>query len=191
MAMSFSQTLESRHYDVSRLFMIGMLVAVPFSVLWGYWFCTASIPVYETTRQFRVSDNELIRKKFSRTGGGGMRTQSLKSRKIFAIFSAKAKKNITRYQQGYFFPETGKNKKAGAIPLTVFEIIPRHSGENDRVVLLAEYPADQTDPFADRTEGEVCIAVGQTTPMKILAQASGLLKEKTLPLAFLSQRTAQ
>ncbi|MCI5139621.1 MAG: hypothetical protein D3922_14695, partial [Candidatus Electrothrix sp. AR1] len=115
MAIFFSQTLESRHYDVSRLFMIGMLVAVPFSVLWGYWFCTASIPVYETTRQFSVSDNELIRKTFSRTGGGGMRTQSLKSRKIFAVFSEKAKKNITRYQQGYFFPETGKNKKAGAV----------------------------------------------------------------------------
>ena len=113
MAISFSQTLESRHYDISRLFMIGMLVAVPFSVLWGYWFCTASVPVYETTRQFSVSDNELIRKAFPRTGGGGMRTQSLKSRKIFAVFSAKAGKNITRYQQGYFFPEAKKIKRPG------------------------------------------------------------------------------
>ncbi len=107
------------------------------------------------------------------------------------FFPQRQEKNITRYQQGYFFPEAEKNKKAGAVLLTVFEIIPRRSGKNDRVVLLAEYPADQTDPFAHQTEGEICIAVGQTTPMKILAQSSGLLKEKSLPIAFLSQRTAQ
>ncbi|MCI5207343.1 MAG: hypothetical protein D3910_00775, partial [Candidatus Electrothrix sp. ATG2] len=157
----------------------------------GYWFCTASVPVYETTRQFRISDNEVIRKIFPRTGGGGMRTQSLKNRKIFAVFPAKAIKNITRYQQGYFFPEPGEDTKSGAVLLTVLDIIPGHFGKKDQVVLLAEYPVDQTFPFADRTEGRVCIAVGQTTPMKILAQSSGLLQEKSLPITFLPRRTAQ
>ncbi|MCI5140751.1 MAG: hypothetical protein D3909_03285 [Candidatus Electrothrix sp. ATG1] len=191
MAIPFSQTLESRRYDISKLFMIGMLVAVPFSVLWGYWFCTASVPVYETTRRFRISDKEVIRNFFPRTGGGGMRTQSLKNRKIFAVFPAKAIKNITRYQQGYFFPEPGEDTKSGAVLLTVLDIIPGHFGKKDQVVLLAEYPVDQTFPFADRTEGKICIAVGQTTPMKILAQSSGLLQEKSLPVTYLSQRTAQ
>ncbi|MGB5687078.1 MAG: hypothetical protein WBM35_14820, partial [Candidatus Electrothrix sp.] len=164
--------------------------------LWGYWFCTASIPVYETSRQVRVSDKELTRKAFSSTGGGARRAQSLKNKKIFADFSAKAIKNIERHQQGYFFPEDGSNKQSGAVSVTVSEVVPvpsDKSGQNEQggqVVLLAEYPADRADPFAGRTAGKICIAVGQTTPMKILARTSGLLKPERLPVAYHSQRTA-
>ena len=202
MAISFSQTLESRRYDISRLFMVGMLVAVPFAVVWGYWFCTASIPVYETSRQVRISDKELTRKAFSSRGGGGRRAQSLKNKKIFADFPAKAMKNIERHQQGYFFPEDGSNKQAGAVSVTVSEVVPVSSdksgqdgqqgqnGQRGQVVLLAEYPADRADPFAGRTAGKICIAVGQTTPMKILARTSGLLQPERLPIAYHSQRTA-
>jgi hypothetical protein len=191
MAMYFSQALESRRHDISRLLMVGMLIAVPFAVLWGYWFCTASIPVYETSRQFRISEKELTRKFFPRTGNGGMRTQSLRTRKILAVFSTEAVKKIARHQKGYFFPNTGHTKQTGAVPLTVTQVVPVSYEGNNRVTLRAEYPVDRADPFADTTEGEVCIAVGETTPLKFLAQLSGLIEENTLSVAFLSQRTAQ
>ena len=190
MAIPFSQTLESRRYDIIRLFMIGMLVAVPFSVLWGYWFCTASIPVYETTDQFRISDNEVTRKTFPDTGWGGVRTQFVKQRKIIAVFPAKSAAHIVRHQQGYFFPETTGNKQGKAVPLTVFSVMPMPSGDK-KVILLAEYSADQADPFANQQAGKVSITVDQTTPMKMLAQSSGLLKEKGFPLTFVSSGTPQ
>ena len=191
MAMYFSQALESRRYDISRLLMIGMLIAVPLAILWGYWFCTASIPVYERTRQLRISDNEFIRKVFPRTDGGGIRTRSLRTREILAIFPTKAMKKIARHQRGYFFPKTGSGKQIGAVPLIVTEAVPLSSEGKNRVTLLAEYPVDSADLFTDKTEGEVCIAVGETTPMKFLAQLSGLFEEKTLSVAFSSQRATQ
>jgi hypothetical protein len=188
MPIAFSQTLESRRYDIIRLFMIGMLIAVPFSVLWGYWFCTASITVYETADQFRVSENEVVRKTFPGTGWGEMRTQSVRHRKIFAVFPEKSAAHIARHQQGYFFPKATHNKQARAIPLKVFHVMPTPSG-SEEVVLLAESPANKPDPFVEQREGKVCIVVGQAPPIKFLARLSGVLKEKNLPVAFFSQKT--
>ena len=69
MAIPFSQTLESRHTDLSRLFMFGMVIAVPLALAWSWWFLTTPIPVYESSTRVHVSGNTLTKNSFTRNGG--------------------------------------------------------------------------------------------------------------------------
>lgn len=194
MAIPFSQTLESRHPDLIRLLMFGMVIAAPLALMWGWWFLTTPIPVYESSTQVHIADNELVRNSFSGSGGA-MRIRPLKYRTVTAVFPEKSLDSISRQQQGYFFPEQIKNdqRRRGAIPVTVVDIPRGFLRGTGKVTLLAEYPADQPDPFADLplTGGQIRVAVDQITPAHILVNASGLRqdKEKSWPVSYARQKT--
>jgi hypothetical protein len=174
MAKPFSQTLESRHFDLSRLFMFGMLFAVPLALVWSWWFLTAPIPLYENGVQVRLTGKPQISRDFS-GNGGARRVRSLKSRKIVVVFPEQAAGKIFLGQRGHFFPATGKEKKSDPIPLTVVAIPRASSPKPGEITLKAEYPADQPDPFVDRIEdARIRIGTGQTNPARILARSSGL-----------------
>jgi len=189
MAIPFSQTLESRHPDISRLFMFGMLLAVPLALAWGWWFLTTPIPVYENSDQIRIADNAPVRNSFS-DNGGAMRMRSLRSREIIAVFPEKSLDKIARKQQGYFFPEQTKGKQAAAIPVTVIGIPRGFVRKTGEVILQAEYPADQPDPFLNlnRKQGTIRIAVDQITPARMLARSSGMHRD-TDPVSFVRRKT--
>jgi hypothetical protein len=190
MAIPFSQTLESRHPDISRLLMFGMLLAVPLALAWGWWFLTAPIPVYESSTQVHISDNTLTGNSFAGSGGA-MRVRSLRSREITAVFSQKSLEKIAGKQQGYFFPEQTKGKQAAAIPVIPVTVVgiprgfARKAGE---VTLRAEYPADQPDPFLNLKQRTIRIAVNQITPAQMLARSSGLHSD-TGPVSFARRKT--
>ncbi len=193
MAIPFSQTLESRHPDPIRLLMFSMVIVVPLALMWGWWFLTTPIPVYESSTQVHISDNTLTGNSFS-GNGGAMRMQPLKYRTVTAVFPEKSLDSISRQQQGYFFPEQAKDDhRCGAIPVTVVDIPRGFLHETGEVTLQAQYPADQPDPFAELplTGGQVRVAVDQITPAHILVNASGLRKnqEKNRPVSYARRRT--
>ena len=187
MPVPFSQTLESRRPDLSRLFMFGMLLAVPLALAWGWWFLTTPIPVYESSTEVHVSDNTLTGNSFAGSGGA-MRVRSLRSRKIIAVFPQKSLDKIAGKQQGYFFPEPTKGKQDAVIPVTVVDIPRGFLRSTGEVTLQAEYPADQPDPFLNRKQGEIRIAVDRITPARLLARSSGLRRD-TGPVSFARRKT--
>jgi hypothetical protein len=192
MAIPFSQTLESRHPDFIRLLMFSMVIVVPLALMWGWWFLTAPIPVYESSSQVHISDNTLTRTSFANSSGA-RRTQLLRSRDITAVFPEESLDRFSRQQQGYFFPKLTKEKQRGGILVTIVEIPRGFYRKTGKVTLQAQYPADQPDPFANLplTGGQVRVAVDRITPAHLLARVSGLHNDqkKSGPVSYSRPQT--
>ena len=183
MANPFSQTMRSLHTDNFRVSLIGLITAIALGAVWGYWFFTAKVTFYETSKSVHVTNNEAIVTEFpSDRGAVTQRTFSIRRRVVVVRFSPEAMETIRRDQTAFLRLDGKIGKQVGAIPARVTDItyLPQGGG---RVELLAEVKADAPNPFEEGVGGEAKIEVEYVTPVLLVLRASGLLTE-TAPTSF-------
>ncbi|RKZ40011.1 MAG: hypothetical protein DRQ49_09810 [Gammaproteobacteria bacterium] len=181
MATPFSHTTRSLQNNNDFLSQAGLLVAILFAIMWGYWFLTAKITSYEVSQELYVTDKEKFFRQFSQ-GEGAKRVQTIRNRLIIAQFPQTALDNI-QIGQDALIRLDGDDKLT--IPATVINV--RQTAGKAIVELRAEIDATLPNPFEEGKGGKVRIEVEYVTPAILVLRASGMFT-KTPSLSASPQR---
>lgn len=112
--------MASRRADFFYVWVAAMLAAVISALMWGHWFFTSPITIYETSRKLRITDQESVRMRFpGKQQDGAVRMQSFRKRLILADFPPKALERIKPGQTAYVYVRDRIGERTLAVPATV------------------------------------------------------------------------
>lgn len=176
MPSSFSRTLRSLKHEKSTRYIaqIGLSITLVLALLWGNWFLTEPLLIYETSHEISVTSEEATVIQTPQNEAGAVRPRSLQKRVILAKFPSAAMERIQPGQSAFL---RLKGQEQRAIPAVVVEIMDAPTSKQGLVKLHTLLESAHYYPFTSEEQGEITIERIRGVPAHWILRASGLTIE--------------